>query len=320
MNTERWVEIAGRNLRLSNLDKVLYPSVGFTKAALIDYYVRVSAVLLPHLQGRALTLKRYPDGVEGAYFYEKRCPSHRPDWVRTVTVAGRKGQAPIAYCVVDDLASLAWAANLADLELHTGLALAAAPETPTTLVFDLDPGAPADLLSCAEVAWWLREALRRCGVASFAKTSGGKGLQVYVPINRRESTFDETKAFAHDVALALAAGAPERIVSRMGKAERVGRVFVDWSQNDFHKTTVCVYSLRAQSTPMVSTPLRWREVRGALDERASERLRFEADEVIRRVGRNRDLFAPVLSLQQALPAMSVLTTALGRTRPAIYPV
>jgi bifunctional non-homologous end joining protein LigD len=293
------VTVAGRRLKLSNLDKVLYPAVGFTKAQALDYYARISPVLLPHLKGRPLTLKRYPEGVEGGHFYQKRCPAHRPSWVRTAPVWSARHRGTVDYCLIDDLATLIWAANLADLELHTSLSRVAAPERPTVMVFDLDPGAPAGLVECCELALVVRAVLRKNGLESFAKTSGAKGLQVYVPLSTQVG-YDDTKSFARSLAEALERRQPDRVVSRMQKALRPGKVFVDWSQNDFHKTTVCVYSLRAGKRPTVSTPVTWGEVQKAVRRRDAKPLHFTADEVLVRVAKMGDLFAPVERLKQRL--------------------
>jgi bifunctional non-homologous end joining protein LigD len=302
MSTRSDVDVAveGRRLRLSNLDKVFYPSTGFTKGQVIDYYIRVAPALLPHLADRPLTLKRYPNGVTGAFFYEKRCPSHRPDWVRTEAVWSEANQGVIDFCVVDDVATLAWAANLADLELHTYLHRAPAVDRPTMMVFDLDPGPPADVLQCCEVALLLRGLLDRLGLAHAVKSSGSKGLQVYVPLNV-EVDYDRTKAFARAAAEHLERTRPDLVVSSMKKALRAGKVLVDWSQNDAHKTTVSVYSLRARERPTVSTPLKWREVEAALGARDGGRLSFEPPDVLARVKRHGDLFAPVLGVRQRLP-------------------
>jgi len=299
--TEVAVEIEGRKLLLSNVQKVFYPATGFTKGDVIDYYVRVAPVLLPHLRDRPLTLKRYPEGAQGPHFYEKRCPRHAPAWIRTEPVWSRANDAAIRFCVVDDLASLVWAANLADLELHTYLHHVPAVDRPTALVFDLDPGPPADVLQCCQVALVLRALFDRLGLASFPKTSGSKGMQVYVPLDGATG-YDRTKAFARTVAEGLERERPDLVVSSMKKALRAGKVLVDWSQNDAHKTTVCAYSLRARERPTVSTPLRWEEVEAAHRRRDAGRLAFDAPAVLRRVERLGDLFAPVLTLRQGLPA------------------
>lgn len=301
MAAQTELRIQGRTLKLSNLDKVLYPKARFTKAQVIDYYARVSPVLLPHLKDRPLTLKRYPDGVEKEFFYEKRCPSFRPPWVRIAPVWTASRREKIPFCLANDLPSLIWAANLADLELHTSLALYRHPDRPTTMVFDLDPGTGAGLLECAEVALWLRELFGKRKLKCFAKTSGSKGLQVYVPLNTAV-TFPRTKMFARAVAEWLSREHPDNVLARMEKRLRTGKVFVDWSQNDRHKTTVCAYSLRAKERPTVSTPLKWKEVEEALTAGAPERLSFETDAVLKRVAKYGDLFEEVLELKQTLSA------------------
>jgi bifunctional non-homologous end joining protein LigD len=295
------IEVEGRRLSLSNLDKVFYPATGFTKGQVIEYYTRIAPVLLPHLRGRHLTLKRYPDGVDGQYFYEKQCPRHRPDWVRTATVPIRTDGRSIDYCMVDDLATVVWLANLADLELHTPLAYADAPAAPTMLAFDLDPGPPATIVECAEVACRLREAFDHFGLIAFPKTSGSKGMQLYLPLNTPTS-YQATKRFAQGVAQVLERRDPTLVVSEMRKDLRPGKVFIDWSQNDEHKTTVCVYSLRARERPTVSTPVTWDEVDAVLRTRDPDDLAFTSDEVLARVAEHGDCFAPVLSLEQELPA------------------
>ena len=297
------VEVEGRALRLSNLDKVLYPEPGFTKAQVIDYYTRVAPVLLPHLRGRPLTLKRYPNGVEGKYFYEKECPSHRPEWVSTARIPIRSDGRSVNFCLAEDLPTLVWTANLADLELHTSLARAAAITRPTMMVFDLDPGAPAAVLECARVALALRDLLAPLGVESWVKTSGSKGLQVYVPLNV-ETSYAQTKPFALAVAQLLERDHPELVVSRMRKDLREGKVFVDWSQNDEHKTTVCVYSLRAKAHPMVSTPLAWDEVEEALAADEPGLLAFDWEAALARTEEYGDLFSEVLDREQTLPALA----------------
>jgi bifunctional non-homologous end joining protein LigD len=284
-------EVDGRQVKLSNLEKVLYPEAGFAKRDVIDYFARIAPAVLPHLEGRALTLKRYPNGVDAAFFYEKNAPSHRPDWVTTARVGS------IDYVVVDHEATLVWLANLADLELHTSLALAREAERPTVVAFDLDPGAPATIVQCARVAELLRGMFEGLGLECFAKTSGSKGMQVYLPLNS-EATFAQTKAFSKAVAELLAREEPELVVARQTKSARAGKVLVDWGQNDVNKTTVCVYSLRAMARPTVSTPITWDEVRAA---KAPEDLAFDAADVLRRVDEHGDLFAPVLTLAQRLP-------------------
>jgi bifunctional non-homologous end joining protein LigD len=288
------VEVEGRRLSLSNLDKVMYPEVGFTKGHLIDYYTRVAPALLPHLRDRPLTLKRYPNGVDSQYFYEKRCPSHAPDWVRSQEASG------INFCVCDDLPTLVWLANLADLELHPSLSLVDEILRPTIMAFDLDPGPPAGLAECCEVALILREALGHIGLECFAKTSGSKGIQVYVPLNVDGVDYDHgTKPLSKALARHLEGAHPKLIVSSQKKELRRGKVLIDWSQNDEHKTTVCVYSLRARERPTVSTPLDWAEVEAG----NPDALVFEADDVLARVEERGDLFAPVVEMRQELPAL-----------------
>jgi len=294
------IEVEGRRLSLSNLDKVFYPATGFTKGQVIDYYTRIAPVLLPHLRGRHLTLKRFPDGVDGQFFYEKQCPRHRPDWVRTARVPIRTDGRSIDYCMVEDLATVVWLANLADLELHTPLAHAAAPAAPTMLAFDLDPGPPATIVECAEVACRLREAFDHFGLVAFPKTSGSKGMQLYVPLNT-PTEYRATKPFAQGIAQVLERRDPALVVSEMRKDLRPGKVFIDWSQNDEHKTTVCVYSLRARERPTVSTPVTWEEVEAVLRSRDPDELAFTSDEVLARVAKQGDCFAPVLELEQELP-------------------
>src|SRR5436309_14946110 len=241
-----------RKIQVSNLDKVLYPKVGFTKGQVIDYYIQVAPVLLPHLKDRPLTMKRYPNGVEAPFFYEKNSPSHRPSWVKTAKVWSEGNQREMHYCLVQDLPTLVWAANLADLELHTSLARKQNVARPTMMVFDLDPGPPANIVQCCEVGVWLRDLLARLGLESFPKTSGSKGLQVYVPLNT-PVTFDQTKELSRAIAEYLEREHPKLVISKMAKALRQGKIFVDWSQNDEHKTTINVYSLRAKDQPTVST-------------------------------------------------------------------
>jgi bifunctional non-homologous end joining protein LigD len=300
-STATTVEVEGHTLRLSNLDKVLYPAVGFTKAQVIDYYTRAAGVLLPHLRGRPLTLKRYPNGVDAQYFYEKECPSHRPDWVRTEALWSRHNERNINYCIAEDLPTLVWLANLADLEMHTSLSLASDVKTPTMLAFDLDPGAPASIVECCRVGLWLRTLFDELGMESYPKTSGSKGLQVYVPLNVPGVTYDDTKPFAQQLARLLEETHPELVVSSMKKEIRGGKVLVDWSQNDEHKTTICVWSLRARERPTVSTPVTWDDVQDGLDSGDPECLVFDSEEALRRAEEHGDLFAPVLALEQELP-------------------
>jgi len=308
--TSETIDIQGKQLQVSNLEKVLYPEAGFTKGQVIDYYVRVAPVLLPHLRGRPLTMKRYPNGVTGMHFYEKNCPAHRPEWVKTAPIWSEGTNRWMDYCLVQDLPTLVWAANLADLELHTSLSLAADIMRPTVLVFDLDPGPPADIVLCCQVGLWLRQIFERLGLECFPKTSGSKGLQVYVPLNT-PVTYDETKPFAHEIARIIARQHADLVVSDMKKALRTGKVFVDWSQNDDHKTTVCVYSLRAKDRPMVSTPVSWAEVERALKKEDPGALVFDSGKALQRVERMGDLFEPALKLKQKLPKLSELEAAAG---------
>ena len=295
------VDIEGRTITLSNLEKPFYPKTGFTKADVIDYYARIAPVLLPYLAGRPLTLKRYPDGAEGPFFYEKRCPRYAPDWMSKARVWSGRSDDWVEYCVVEDLASLVWLANLADLELHVPLARAEAIDRPTWLVFDLDPGAPAELLDCVRVALELRALFESLDLWSCVKTSGSKGMQVYVPLNRPKTSYHDTKPFARAVAEWMERRRPKQVVSNMTKSLRVGKVLVDWSQNDEHKTTVCVYSLRARERPTVSTPVTWEEVEAA-DRRGTARgIVFEAADVLARVREKGDLFRPLLERKQDLP-------------------
>ena len=296
------VEIQGRDLKLSNLQKVLYPATGFTKKDVIDYYVRIAPAILPHLKNRALTRKRYPDGVDAEPFFEKNAPMHKPDWVKTAPVWSEGGHRTVHYILANDMATLVWLANLAALELHPSLAQAKDIKCPTEMVFDLDPGPPANIVQCCQVAMWLREIFEHFGIQSFPKTSGSKGLQLYVPLNTPTS-FDATKLFSHALAQLLEQEHPEHVVSDMKKKIRTGKVFVDWSQNDEHKTTIAVYSLRAREHPTASTPVTWDEVERALKKKDASLLVFEAPQVVERFEKRGDLFAPVLELKQKLPEL-----------------
>jgi bifunctional non-homologous end joining protein LigD len=279
---------------------VLWPEAGFSKGEAIDYYARVSETILPHLAGRPLTRVRFPDGTDSQRFFEKRAPSHTPDWVRTAPI--EMGTAGILdFVVCDDRATLIWLAQLAALELHPSLALAEDPETPTVLAFDLDPGTPASIVECSQVGLRLRELFGNLGLEAFAKTSGSKGLQVYVPLNTPVG-YERTKAFAHAVARALERAEPELVVSRQKKELRHGKVLVDWSQNDRAKTTVAVYSLRCRERPWASTPLGWDEVDALARDGDPESVRFEGPTVLERIEARGDLFAPVLELEQELPS------------------
>lgn len=313
---ESLIEVEGREIKLSNLEKVLYPKAGFTKGQVIDYYVRVAPALLPHLAGRPLTLKRYPNGVDGMHFYEKNCPKYRPPWMKTAKVWSEGNHRFMDYCVVADLPTLVWLANLADLELHTWLARAPETQRPTVIAFDLDPGAPADIVQCCQVGIWIRAIFEQLGLQAFAKTSGSKGLQVYVPLNTAV-TYEQTKPFAKAIARLLEERHSGQVVSDMKKSLRVNKVFVDWSQNDDYKTTVSVYSLRAREKPTVSTPVTWQEVENCLAKKDPELLVFTSDQVLQRVEKMGDLFDPVLKLRQKLPPLESLgQSALG---PAAQP-
>lgn len=290
------VEIDDRTLSLSNLDKVLYPATGFTKGEVIDYYARIAPVMVPHLAGRCVTFRRFPNGVDGQTFFEKRCPNHRPDWVNVAPGPGDRG-GPIEYCVLDDRPSVVWAANLAALELHTPMALADDLETPTMVVFDLDPGPGTAIPECADIALAIRELLGQLKLECWPKTSGSKGLQVYVPLNT-PTDHDHAAGLARAVAVLLEQQRPDEVVSKQDKSLRKNKVLIDWSQNSRHKTTVCVYSLRARPEPTVSTPVTWDEVAGAAE---GAPLRFEVNDVLARVDEHGDLFAAVLTERQHLP-------------------
>lgn len=324
MNADRVrVEVEGRRLTLSNLDKVLYPATGFTKGEVLDYYSRVAPVLLPHLAGRPLTRKRYPNGVDDEFFFEKNRPAYTPSWVRTArlpTPGSSMGRETIEFVLVDDLPTLVWCANLAALELHVPM-WRVRDGTPAggpgeghgeghgrrgedlgdaldadLMVFDLDPGAPATIVECCRVACLLRDELADEGLRAWAKTSGQSGMQLYVPLRETPST--RTSDYAKSLAQRLQRGHPDLVVSRMTKSLRAGKVFIDWSQNNAAKTTVAAYSLRARPEPTVSTPLRWDEVESC---RTAEELRFTAGAVISRIARHGDLFAPLLEHRQRLP-------------------
>src|ERR1700683_4818103 len=304
------VEIQGKQLKLSNLEKVLYPAAGFTKQQVIDYYARIAPAMLPHLEGRALTRKRYPNGVDAEFFYEKNAPMHRPDWVKTAPIWSEGNHRTVHYILANDLATLIWLANLAAIELHPSLALARDITCPTMMVFDLDPGPPANIVQCCQVGLWLREIFEHFGLQSFPKTSGSKGLQIYVPLNT-PTKYESTKNFARALAQLLEHEHPGLVLSDMKKHLRTGKVFVDWSQNDEHKTTVAVYSLRARERPTVSTPVSWDEVEHALRKKDANRLVFEAPQTVARVEKMGDLFAPALTLKQRLPDLKALAGSAG---------
>ncbi|MGA2005696.1 MAG: non-homologous end-joining DNA ligase [Terriglobales bacterium] len=314
MTAPTMVDVEGRKLSLTNLEKVLYPATGFTKGQVVDYYARIAPVLVPHLAGRPLTMKRYPEGVDHEYFFEKNAPKHRPDWVKTTPVWSEGNNRTMYYIMANDLPTLVWIANLASIELHPSLSFGADIETPTMIVFDLDPGSPADIVQCCQVGLWVRDIFAHFGLQSFAKTSGSKGLQIYVPLNTKTS-YEEAKPFAHAVARLLEQEHPDLVVSDMKKAIRTNKVFVDWSQNDQHKTTISVYSLRAREHPTVSTPVTWEEVETALKKKDANLLVFESKDVLARVGKMGDLFAPVQTLKQKLPKLSGLEAGSGEKKP-----
>ena len=303
MGETRQVEVDGKELRLTNLDKVLYPATGFTKGEMVDYYARVAPAIVPHLRGRAVTLRRFPEGVEDldSAFFEKRCPKHRPKWVKTTRVQAGPQAGKIDFCVCDSLPTLIWMAQLAAIELHPSLSLGRAPKRPTVLAFDLDPGPPADVVDCSRVALRLREVLGQLGLESFVKTSGSKGMQLYVPLNTKTS-YEATRPFAQAIAQIIAKQDPENVLAKMGKkTDRSGKVFIDWYQNNERKTTISVYSLRARERPTCSTPVSWEEVEAAADSGDASQLVFEAGDVLERIEQHGDLFAPVLELEQELP-------------------
>ena len=310
------IEVQGKQLKLSNLDKVLYPATGFTKQQIIDYYVRIAPAMLPHLAGRALTRKRYPNGVDEEFFYEKNAPQHRPDWVKTAPIWSEGNRRTVHYILADDLPTLAWLANLAAIELHPSLALAKDITCPTMMVFDLDPGPPANIVQCCQVGLWLREIFEHFGLQSFPKTSGSKGLQIYVPLNT-PTKYESTKTFAHALAQLLEHDHRDMVVSDMKKQIRTGKVFVDWSQNDEHKTTIAVYSLRARERPTVSAPVTWEEVERAHKKKDANLLVFEAKLTVSRVEKLGDLFSPVLELRQRLPDLRQVGSAATETEAPI---
>ena len=295
------VEIAGRRFALSNLEKELYPSPshGFTKGQVLEYYRRMTEFILPHLKDRALTLKRYPDGVEKDFFFEKRCPVHHPPWVETAEVF-HKGERMTA-CLVNNPETLLWVENLASLELHVPLSRTSSPETPDAMVFDLDPGEQANILDCARVALILRELLTRLKLASYPKTSGQKGLHVFVPLNFPRATFEDTKTFTKAVAVIMQKNYPDLVTAKMAKEQRKGKVFINWSQNDASKTMICVYSLRARENPFVSFPLEWGELEHPAGQGNPEGLQVMYSEAVSRAEKTGDLFREVLVKKQKLP-------------------
>ncbi len=297
-----FIEMAGKRLPLSNLEKDLYPSYGFTKSRILEYYRRIALFILPHLRDRAVTFKRYPDGVGKGFFFEKRCPRHRPDWVKTAENSQNGGE-PMTVCLINDLETLLWVVNLASLELHVPLARVGSPETPDSMVFDLDPGDPANILDCGRVALILRDLLSRMGLVSYVKTSGRKGLHVYVPLNNKETIFEDTKTFSKAVAGIMQKYYPDLVTAKMAKQERKAKVFINWSQNDASKTMICVYSLRAREKPFVSFPLEWSEVENFDGQDDPERLQVAHWEALSKAERTGTLFQQMLVKEQKLPHM-----------------
>jgi bifunctional non-homologous end joining protein LigD len=297
------VEVEGQRLRLSNLDKVLYPEDGFTKGEVIDYYSRIAPVLLPHLAERPVTFRRFPDGVDKMGFFEKNASRHSPEWVRTVTIqtpGSSTGAESLDFAILGNLASLVWAANLAGLELHVPqwtVGARGAARRPDRLVFDLDPGAPATIVECCEVAMRVREVLADDGLLAVAKTSGSKGMQLYAAVTTTSA--DQTSEYAKALAEKLEGEMPSLVVSRMAKDLRRRKVFIDWSQNNPNKTTVAPYSLRARQAPTVSTPVTWDEIAAC---RTPQDLTFTADDVLDRVDDHGDLFEPLLAKGPKLPS------------------
>ncbi|HSI87075.1 MAG: non-homologous end-joining DNA ligase [Candidatus Methylacidiphilales bacterium] len=320
---QQTLKVDGTEVPVSNLDKVYYPEAGFTKGEMLAYYIGIAPVLLPHLEGRPLTMKRYPNGVAAPFFYEKQCPKPKPPFVETCTVERHHKPGEIQFCMVNNLATLVWAANLGDLELHTFLSRSPDIDQPTQIVFDLDPGPPANAVQCAQVAIWIKEMFDNLGLQVFAKSSGSKGIQIYIPLNT-PTTYEETSPFAKAVAQTLEKAHPELVVSNMKKELRHGKVLVDWSQNSETKTTVCVYSLRAKDKPFVSMPLEWKEIEQCLKKKDASLLYFEAEKALKRVKKKGDLFEPVLNLKQDLQKAlrnfgsnaSTSTTESGSDKPA----
>lgn len=295
------VSVDGHRIELKKLDKVMYPEAEFTKAGVLDYYSRIAEYMLPHLRDRPVTLKRYPGGVEGEMFFEKACPKYRPGWIPTVGRYAESRHKTTEYCVVNDRASLIWLANIATLEFHVPMALRRSKDRPRAVVFDLDPGPGTDSIDCGKIALLLRDRLAEDGLESLIKTSGSKGLHLYVPLNKPRMTFDRSKAYAHMVAEELAEQIPDNVTSNMRKTLREDRVFIDWSQNSTHKTTVCAYSLRGVAQPTASAPITWDELRAAVKAKDAGRLLFSSDDVLERVEKHGDLFADVTTLVQSLP-------------------
>lgn len=294
-------ELDGRQLTLTNPSKVLYPEAGFLKGQVVDYYLNIAPVLVPHLANRPLTLKRFPNGVDHEFFFEKNATKHRPEWIQTVGIWGYGRGGELQFILCNDRPTLVFVANLAALELHPALACNPQLDCPTMVVFDLDPGPPADLATCCKAALVFKEYFAKAGLQAVAKTSGNKGMQLYVPLNT-PTTYDETKAWARGIAEQFEEQYPDLFVSEMKKSVRDGKVFIDWSQNDANKTTISVYSLRARARPTVSTPISWDEIAEAAAKGDASQLVFEAPQVLERVQKVGDLFAPALTLKQDLPA------------------
>jgi bifunctional non-homologous end joining protein LigD len=295
------LNVEGREIELSNLDKVMYPKAGFTKGQVIEYYARVGPYILPHLKDRPVTLKRYPDGVKGEHFYEKNAPSFTPAWVKRFAIPSETRGTPINYILINDLPTLLWSANLANLEIHPFLSKAPDIDVPTMVVFDLDPGEGVDVLSSCKAALLVKELLERLQLKSLVKVSGSKGIHLHVPLNTRV-TYEMTQPFARSIAVALENEHPDFIVSEMAKAKRKGKVFIDWSQNSRYKSTVAVYSLRAKhDVPYVAAPVTWKELETALKKADASSLFFDTEKALQRAQKLGDLFAPVLKLKQTLP-------------------
>lgn len=294
------VEVGRKKVPLTHLKKNLYPSYGFTKENILEYYRGISPFILPHLKGRALTFKRYPEGAESGFFFEKRCPDHRPPWVQTAEIPLAEG-GRMTVCLVNDLETLMWAENLASIELHVPLARATSYEIADAMVFDLDPGEPATILECARVALVLRDLLSQMGLSSYPKTSGKKGLHIYVPLNRKETTFDDTKRFSKAVAAIMQKHYPDLVTAKMDKRYRPAKVFINWSQNDASKTMVSIYSLRAGQKPVVSFPLEWKELEHLGGRSDPEKIQVMAPEAVSRAEKKGDLFGEVLTKEQKLP-------------------
>ncbi len=288
----------------------MYPSTGTTKGEVIDYYARIAELMVPHLKGRPITLRRFPNGVGGERaFFEKRCPEHRPSWVKTTKVFVSAKHGKVDFCRCEDRATLTWMAQLASIEIHPSLSLGRAIKRPTALAFDLDPGEPAGLLECSQVALRVKALFDSFGLESFPKSSGGFGMQVYVPLNNEKARYEQTKPFAQAVGQLLEKETPDKVTSQMKRALREGKVFVDWSQNDEHKTTIAVYSMRARERPTASAPLEWKEVERAAKTGKADGLKFEFGDLLKRVSKKGDLFAPVLELSQKLPRLDGLAEA-----------